>query len=127
MMNIKAFVAGSLLGMLGGVKLAHAECDQDFTRAARPSFPGVDHAVDVWGSREQALAASRLCDVDGGFYQAPSDEWVSYCNTARELDVCEDLSNQVECGAMSAEACDMAMGDVYEGCLALAGMTGAVK
>lgn len=97
-----------VMGLCSGV--ARAECSQDFE-----------------GSRQAALEDSEQCEVDGGFYQKLDGSWDFYCNTAFHLDVCEELSNTIDCLTMSADACDVAMGDVYEGCLALAGMTGAVK
>lgn len=109
MSNIKAALVGGLLGILstlGGVKLAHADCDYGMAKA-------------------QALDESEACEVDGGVFQGP-EGWTSYCSSRQQLLACEFASELVDCSERSDESCDVAMGEVYEACLVLAWRTGAV-
>lgn len=123
MTSIKALLVGGLVGILAtlsGVSLARADNAYTVPEYGNDS---PDHQ-GMYSLRSTALEASELCDVDGGVFQATSGAWVSYCNTSAELAFCEELSSTIDCSAMTADVCDTAMGDVFEGCLALSGMTG---
>lgn len=83
-------------------------------------------SVALGSTHQEAFEDSEQCEVDGGIFRGPSG-WDFYCSTPDQLEACESVSELLDCSDMSAEACDVAMGRVYEACLIIADRTGAVR
>jgi hypothetical protein len=104
MSNIKLCLTASLalVAFIGGERLASAETYQ------------------------AAIEDADQCEVDGGVFLGPQG-WDHYCADSRQLAACEEVSTWLDCSALTADACDAAMGRIYTSCLVIADRTGAVK
>ncbi len=116
MQNIKAVLVGGLLGILatlGGVKLAHADCDYPLTVTAGDTYS--EAMTDVLEGAGRGYNCEVIQLQDGSFEAQ-----------------CDEVSHAVESRACSAWAFGFGLGEddgesMYEACMVVALHTGAVK
>lgn len=108
MKTFQAVIAGGLMGVLatvGGMRLAHADCDYGQSSGA--------------GSYLEARIDADACDTNYGEVVRVRDGWEAYCVPDDVAEGCIEVSSLLDCSLMSAAACDEAMGSMFEACLTL--------
>ena len=110
MQNIKALVAGGLLGILatlGGVKLAHADCDagDTYSEAMADVLEGAGRGYNC-----------EVIELQDGSFEAQCDE-VAHADESR---ACSSWAFGFGLGETDAEG-------MYEACMVVALHTGAVR
>ena len=117
MANAKTLLIGGVLGILStlsGLGLVRAECSQGSFEAAQ---------ADAYEGNARGDSCE-VIELQNGTFEAQCDgeafpAWVAACS--------DWVETALDCSDLSPEACDDAMGQMYEACMVIAVNTGAVR